>query len=165
MPSFDQVTIPKLPLRNPSTFGPGNGASECPSKRSTVALSAYPTAGGESNTVDFAAIVGVAENLAPLSVPVINAQTVRPVKPCRQIAAVGREREVVSDLRKSRNPCGHFAGVRFEQIGHIWFGRPRCPPAGSDESAVGAYRDRIDFSSVVRPSRHADGPQQFPVAQ
>jgi TIR domain-containing protein len=31
-----------------------------------------------------------------------------------------------------------------------------CPCAGSDESAIGRHRDRVDFPYVSRPNRHAD---------
>src|SRR5262245_17059225 len=69
-----------------------------------IARGGQPTVGGKCETVDIAAIVGGAENLRPLPLTVIDAQTVASVKPCRQIAAVRREGEALSGC-KARNPC------------------------------------------------------------
>jgi hypothetical protein len=56
----------------------------------------------------------IAEGLAPLTVTVIDAQTVATAKSCRQIAAVRREGEALSDVGQAGNPCCHFAGASFE---------------------------------------------------
>ena len=57
--------------------------------------------------------------------------------------------------------------VCFKQINQL-LGRvlrPLYPPAGGGKIALGAHRNRIDFSDIAWPGRHADRLQQLSVGE
>ena len=120
-----------------------------------IGRSSQPPVIGEGGTEARSTVVRITERHGPIFVAVEHAQAAG-AEHRGEITAIRGEDETNGKTGQVARytPC-HFPRARVEQVDRVvsW---PFHRPAGSQDTAIWTYRDRVNLSDFAWPGRHAD---------